>query len=701
MDETSCLAVVPSGEPAICKRDQLTLWSLRILSFRDHLSAYLAESGRGRPSALVALGLSEECDGPRSTGQVRARLDERLLDLSGGAVDRSEPLIHNAELLAGTLNLGRTDTELLALLLCGEVERDLSACLCSLLRFVGRAKSQVSLALAFVLDVPVAEVDEALSPEGALFRARLMAYDETGLKLKAGDSPFDVSMTAQRALASAAADEQVLLHRFVMPGPPPELTLTDFAHLGADLDLLHSFLVGALRQGTVGVNILLHGAPGTGKTQLARVLGASAGTGAYEVSHLDRHGNEGQRYDRLRHLRLCEALLQRPGGAVVIFDEAEDVFPVPPPMGTSSCAAKLWQNRQLEENPVPVIWTANEIDHMDPAVLRRFDVVLAVRRPPPAVLRHVFANALADLPCDPRSLGRLANDERLVQADVTRAGRVARVARAGGGVEPDKTVQRVIDLSLTARFGRRGMAYPFDRERYDPALLCTSVDLDALVATLRRHPRGSVCLHGAPGTGKTAFVHHVADQLELPLLHRRASELLSKFVGDTEKILAATFEEALDSGAVLLLDEADSFLRDRSTATHSWEVSHVNELLVQMEAFDGLFFCATNLFDTLDQAAFRRFGLKVRFDPLAEPQRRVLFERTLRELAGDAAWTPPRSPCDPVAELAGLTPGDFKAVRERFRILGLRPTAEDLALALREELDVRGPTPARTAMGFR
>jgi SpoVK/Ycf46/Vps4 family AAA+-type ATPase len=97
---------------------------------------------------------------------------------------------------------------------------------------------------------------------------------------------------------------------------------------------------------------------------------------------------------------------------------------------------------------------------------------------------------------------------------------------------------------------------------------------------------------------------------------RQASDLASKFVGETEQNMARMFEEATTEQAVLLLDEADSFLRSRRRAERNYEVTEVNEMLQGMERFAGIFICTTNLFDDLDEAALRRFTFKIRFHPL-------------------------------------------------------------------------------------
>jgi SpoVK/Ycf46/Vps4 family AAA+-type ATPase len=108
--------------------------------------------------------------------------------------------------------------------------------------------------------------------------------------------------------------------------------------------------------------------------------------------------------------------------------------------------------------------------------------------------------------------------------------------------------------------------------------------------------------------------------LDMPLLSKKASDLLSPYVGLTEKNIAACFEKAIEQEALLLIDEADSFLQSRSSAAHSWEITAVNEMLTQMESHPLPFVCTTNLINILDEAAFRRFTLKMKFDYLTPAQ---------------------------------------------------------------------------------
>jgi SpoVK/Ycf46/Vps4 family AAA+-type ATPase len=169
---------------------------------------------------------------------------------------------------------------------------------------------------------------------------------------------------------------------------------------------------------------------------------------------------------------------------------------------------------------------------------------------------------------------------------------------------------------------------------------------------------------------------------------------LSKWLGENEKNIASAFREAANQGAILVIDEVDGFLRDRRGAARSWEVTAVNEMLTQMERFEGIFIASTNLIDDFDQAALRRFDLKVKFDYLRADQAWCLLERQLAELKLPQAGAVLRGRLN---RLATLTPGDFAAMARRQRFLALG-SAEAFVAALEKECAMKEVRPA--AMGF-
>lgn len=107
--------------------------------------------------------------------------------------------------------------------------------------------------------------------------------------------------------------------------------------------------------------------------------------------------------------------------------------------------------------------------------------------------------------------------------------------------------------------------------------------LQEVAAGLVKSKTGRLCLYGPPGTGKTAFGQWLAETMGVPLLVKRASDLMSMWVGENEKNIAAAFRQAKNDGALLLIDEVDSFLQDRRGAKARWESSLVNEMLTQNE----------------------------------------------------------------------------------------------------------------------
>jgi len=158
--------------------------------------------------------------------------------------------------------------------------------------------------------------------------------------------------------------------------------------------------------------------------------------------------------------------------------------------------------------------------------------------------------------------------------------------------------------------------------------------------------------------------------------------------------MARMFESAASEGAVLLLDEADSFLRSRRMAERNYEVSEVNEMLAGMERFAGIFICTTNLFEELDEAALRRFAFKIRFKALRTEQRLEMFAR-------EAGSAPTEEQADRLAALDALTPGDFASVRQQVEILGEPLTADEFLSQLEAEHRVKPDVRSRRSMGFR
>lgn len=551
-------------------------------------------------------------------------------------------------------------------------------------------------ALARILDLPVREVAEALDGKGLLGRSGLLVTGRHGTGSVSSRLELLSSEFAD-LLSSTPVQPMDLLRSAVAVAPAAELGPADYPHLRESLAILEPYLEHVLATRRRGANIFLHGPPGTGKTQLVRMLAGRLGCPLYEVSSEDSDGDPVDGRTRLRAFRAAQTLLSQQR-SVVLFDEVEDVFGGGGLFGPRSVAQerKAWMNRMLEESAAPTFWLSNAIGMVDPAFLRRFDMIIEMHVPPRSQRTRIIEAVCGDL-VDRRCIERLAAVPHLAPAVVARASSVVRaVAPRLGASGAEAALQRLVDGTLQAQgHGRLDTHDAVELPgTYDLAFLNPDTSISALAEGLARSGQGRMCMYGPPGTGKTAFGHWLARRLELPLHVRRASDLLSPYLGMTEQNLAAAFREARHDRAVLMIDEVDSFLRDRREARHSWEVTGVNEMLTQMETFPGIFIASTNLVAGLDPAALRRFDLKVRMDYLTATQAVELLHRHLAALElGEP------SPADIalVRQLGNLTPGDYAAIarQHRFRPVG---SARGFVSLLQAEsrLKASGPRP----MGF-
>jgi SpoVK/Ycf46/Vps4 family AAA+-type ATPase len=261
----------------------------------------------------------------------------------------------------------------------------------------------------------------------------------------------------------------------------------------------------------------------------------------------------------------------------------------------------------------------------------------------------------------------------------------------------DEIFVRMVDTMLKAQ-GHSITSLTTDEilpaDVYDTTCLNTGADLPEIARMLSGHPHARICLHGPPGTGKTAFGHWLAREIDRPLHIKRASDLLSPFVGGTEMQIADTFAKALRDDAILMIDEVDSFLQDRAKAMRSWEVTQVNELLTRMESFNGVFIATTNRLEHLDAASLRRFDLKLHFDYLDPRQIRELLRAWCRSLG---IALPEDEHLAMIESMECVTPGDFAAAARRHRFHPFANTGE-LLLALIDETAMK--TESARRIGF-
>lgn len=614
-------------------------------------------------------------------GRVRALLE----DLRGGDDAREENLVRiNAARIGQHFGLSGPETRILEFFASYQ-SFDMFE------HVVDRALQTQDVNLPFLIaqfaGADHTAVRNALRPDARLLASGLLQTDRRSWSRQT--IPYTVSDRLAGALMADISDIEELVTLLFPPAPPPEAEWSDFKGLGESADIMRRLVRNALEEGRPGVNILLYGPPGTGKTEFCKVLARELGASLRAVGEADDSGNEPSRGERLAELRIAGRMLASRRDTVLLLDEMEDLFGGDAilPFFRPDRMSKVFANRLLETNPLPTLWTTNSIASCDPAFLRRM-TFSAEMRPPAGRIRQRIWQRLADrhVPAeDAAAITALADTHDQPPALVADAMRVARAC--GGGIETFAHV-----LGASARLTNGGVA-PAPRHHSEalwvPALANTDTSLSLLESQLcaaTQPPRLSFCLDGPAGTGKSAWARHLARQLGLPVIEKRASDLLSMWVGGTEKAIARAFADARAEGALLIFDEADSLLADRRNAVRQWEVSLVNEMLTWMESHPLPFVCTTNLAENLDPATQRRFTFRIRFDWLRLDQMALAWAMHF------AAPLPAE-----IASLDRLAPGDFANVARRIRALGQDDAATILAELRRESAAKEG---AARPIGF-
>jgi len=667
--------------------------------------------------------------GPYEEGTVFFYIDEYIKDAPkdllavlgatadwlGRSLKKESTLVEkNIDALAGLLQLNPAERALLLYGTLARYQRDLRGLL---VEFKVANAQEAYATIAGVAGVSETDVAEALRAGSRLERIGMVENLISEHNITDLADLMKVSEQLPPVLMRQYEGPSELMAVFTRPAVRSQLTQSDFHYVGSDQQMLTSLLANAVARKEPGVNVLLYGPPGTGKTELAKVAAQAAELQLYEVEYADRDGNSLSGRDRYRSLQISQVFLKGSSNVALLFDEVEDVFP---PISTDaaqlmarmdtgdgalsgSVSGKAWVNQILETNPVPVIWITNRIEQIDPAFRRRFQYHLELKSPPPGAREQLISRALAGVEVADGFAAKLAERKGLTPAQIRTAVKFAKLA-SSSALPPADELQGLIerqlvnaDKALGNASGERGARRVVTN--YDLGLVNTEsrFEIPKIVEALRRRTYGTLCFYGPPGTGKTALAEHIAHELQRPLMIRQASDIMSKYVGETEQNMAKMFDEAQSENAVLLLDEADSFLRSRRMAERNYEVSEVNEMLQGMERYSGVFICTTNLFQELDEAALRRFTFKVQFKPLTAPQRERMF--VTEALGGDAARLSDEQ-VERLKRLDALTPGDFAAVRRQIDVLGEAFEPDEFLSQLESEHRVKPEVRQQRGIGF-
>lgn len=460
-----------------------------------------------------------------------------------------------------------------------------------------------------------------------------------------------------------------------------KLSIKDFSYI-SDIPYISDIIKNSWK-GEKGINILLYGVPGTGKTELCKALAKDLGATLYSTGSRTKISDDkcATGYDKVNDIKLINESIPVDKKPLILVDEAEDIFYT----DTRGGISKANLNETLENTKYPVLWTTNDA-YIDPAFRRRFTYAICFDNIPRAKRKEIIEEICKkeDFIITDRVINNILDNN----VDFGTASTVIHTAKLNKGSEDEilKHLEQQVRLYSTTYHEAKN----FNANVFDPKLTNTDIDLINLCEKIKQTGRYNftICSYGAPGTGKSAYAEYLAEQLNMPIIKKKASDLLSMWVGGTEQNVAKAFKEAKDSKAVLVFDEADSLLQDRRNAHASWEVTQVNEMLVQMENHPYPFICTTNLYDKLDQASLRRFTFKIGYKYMTDNQIKLAFKHFFGIDTETKNF-----------HLSTCTAGDFMNIKNQVEFLGTKDFNSILNMLTKEQENKNDDKPKRT-IGF-
>ena len=422
-------------------------------------------------------------------------------------------------------------------------------------------------------------------------------------------------------------------------------------------------------------NILLYGNPGSGKTEFAKTLAAQSGLKLFIFKNEMENNNDSEKENTLYRLNCLLSI--KKSDSIIVVDEAENILQSKSSFfGMQFTSPKKGiVNKMLENSVNKVIWILNYTDGLDDSTLRRFTYSIKFGEMPKTMLQSIAYSKLKNINVKGKLLNELVGlcgSYRVTGASITN---MLKTVNSGINENEEKIildVKNMLEANSELLYGVSNVRKKL-QDSYELEALNTSIAPNEIVEMVKNAVEYSrsaeiragirMLFYGLSGTGKTEFARYIAEILDKKLILKKASDVLGKYVGESERHIKEAFEEASTEDAILLFDEADSFFANRLGANHSWERTMVNEFLIQMDDFNGLLICTTNIKKLMDPAMQRRFHIMTEFKALNENGIKTLLTKYF------ASFIFSQENITALQNYNSVTPGDFNSLYGRIRFM--------------------------------
>lgn len=541
-----------------------------------------------------------------------------------------------------------------------------------------------------------------------------------GIALMGSQLPFVVSSTKPKGIVQITVDTQIKISKEnIQEDIISRVAYEDIGGLRDELKRVREIIELPLKHqelfDRLGIEppkgVLLHGPPGTGKTLIAKAVATESGASFYSIQGPEiMNKYYGQTEENLRK-KFQEAEENLP--AIIFIDEIDSIAPkrdeVKGEVERRVVAQLLTLMDGLEEKGrLIVIAATNRVDHIDSALRRpgRFDREIEIGVPDRPSRIEILQVHTRNMPLsDDVDLEEVSDQTHgFVGADLASLAREAAM-KALRRYLPDLDLDRPITATMLESLEVRREDFRGALKEIEPSTMREVLievpkvkweqigGLEDVKQKLRetvewpltnpdsfekigvKAPAG-VLLYGPPGTGKTLMAKAIATETRANFISIKGPEVLSKWVGDSEKAVREIFKKARQvAPCIIFLDEIDALAPRRSTATQN-HVSErlVNQLLTSMDGVEDtqgvIVIGATNRPDILDQALLRsgRFDRMIFVGPPGPMERREIFKVHTKEMPLNKSVS-----IDDLAERTeGYTGADIEGICREAGIIALR-----------------------------
>ena len=511
-------------------------------------------------------------------------------------------------------------------------------------------------------------------------------------------------------------NESPLSNRYYNQYKGSVLSICNFKKLDKEIEIIEKLTEN--KEKNEGLNMLLYGEPGTGKTEFSRSLAKYLNKDIYEIGPFDKDGDPVNETRLFSAFNICRKTIPSQNSVIVI-DEADQLLNGSGGLSffnTNRNKEKNFVNKALDDSEHISIWITNEYKFMEESTRRRFDYSIKFKKLTTDERKTIWQNSIRKYNLEnilnTSDVDYLSDRYRISAGGINLALKNSQKLGNGTGESICSGIETVLTpyLELMGRqnnvrkthsknYSLEGLniAGNFNLERVIDisskfySNLHSSDNLNTNIFNM------NLLLYGVPGTGKTEFVKHYASQLKKEVIIKTGSDLLNKYVGGTEENIKNAFLEAESGNSILFIDEVDGLFSSRENAARSWEITQVNELLTKMENFKGIFIAATNFQKNMDTAAMRRFNIKLKFNYLNNDGKIIFFNRILQNMTDQMLNS---EEVEMLNEIDSLTPGDYKVVWQKYAFLAKEELSNKILInELADEVSMKIGT-NRKSIGF-